>query len=107
MMNAVFITPEGDTVSVDVPEGMSLMHAATGAGVEGILGECGGCCSCATCHVYVEHPALDALEPIGADEGEALEWTAAPRRENSRLSCQLRMSAVLDGIVVRIAESQT
>lgn len=106
-MNATFITPDGESVTIEVPEGLSLMHAATGAGLEGIIGECGGCCSCATCHVYVEPAFLARLDPIGADENEALEWTAAPRRETSRLSCQLRMKSTLDGIVVRIAESQT
>ncbi|AOB25689.1 MULTISPECIES: 2Fe-2S iron-sulfur cluster-binding protein [Bordetella] len=105
-MNAIFITPAGETLRVEVAEGDSLMHAATFAGVPGILGECGGSCSCATCHVFVEQPALEALEPMGAAEAEALEWTAEPRRHNSRLCCQLRMSAALDGITVRVADTQ-
>lgn len=105
-MNAIFITPAGETLHVEVAEGDSLMHAATFAGVPGILGECGGSCSCATCHVFVEQPALEALEPMGTAEEEALEWTAEPRRHNSRLCCQLRMSAALDGITVRVADTQ-
>ncbi|HEY3604466.1 MAG TPA: 2Fe-2S iron-sulfur cluster-binding protein [Sporichthyaceae bacterium] len=94
-----------DTV-LDVTEGTSVMQAATGHGVPGILAVCGGEMACATCHVYVEEGPLDALPAVSADEDEMLDCVAAPREVNSRLSCQLPMSAATDGLVVRVAPRQ-
>ncbi|MFC6673032.1 2Fe-2S iron-sulfur cluster-binding protein [Marinobacterium aestuariivivens] len=68
-----------------------------------MVAQCGGECSCATCHVYVE--AGDVGEPA-EDELDMLELVAAERRPQSRLSCQLRVGPELDGLVVRIPETQ-
>ena len=87
-------------------EGDSVMQTATGAGVPGIVAECGGSAMCATCHVYVDEAWADRLPPPLATELEMLECTAAERLPNSRLSCQIKLSAALDGLVVRIPERQ-
>jgi 2Fe-2S ferredoxin len=92
-----------DTV-LDVAEGTSVMQAATMNGVNGILAVCGGEMACATCHVYVEDG--DALPPPSAEELEMLDLVAAPREANSRLACQLPMTAATDGLIVRIAPVQ-
>jgi 2Fe-2S ferredoxin len=105
-MYIIFITPDGNPSEVDVPEGTSLMQAAVFAGVDGIIGDCGGSASCATCHVYVDPDRTDDLDPIGSEEEEALEWTTEPRQTNSRLSCQLRMTASMDGLRVWVANTQ-
>lgn len=83
------------------------MQTALDNGVDGIVGECGGSAMCATCHVYVDEAFLDLLPPMKEVENEMLECTATERRPNSRLSCQIKLDAVLDGIVVELPETQT
>jgi ferredoxin, 2Fe-2S len=82
-------------------EGQSLMEALRNAGVAGIDAICGGNCVCATCHVYLESPPPAQLSPIGSDENDLLDCSDH-RRETSRLSCQVRLSAELGQIVVGI-----
>ena len=107
MPNITFIEPSGDERVVDVPVGWSLMQAATSKGVEGIDAECGGSCACATCHCYLEGE-LAALVPAPAQgEISMLDSVAAERRPNSRLSCQIKMTPALAGLIVRLPETQT
>jgi 2Fe-2S ferredoxin len=82
--------------------GVSLMEAIRAAGLPDILALCGGCASCATCHVYVaDEWAGQAGEPVG-DETDLLD-SSEHRRPGSRLSCQIPVSAGLDGLHVTIA----
>ena len=76
-------------------------------GIDGIVAECGGACMCATCHVYVDPAWLDKLEPIAEDQEEMLGVTAAERKPNSRLSCQIVMRPEYDGLVVLMPDRQT
>lgn len=101
MPTAIFIQPDGSRREIEVRTGQSLMEAAIRNGVAGILAECGGSAMCATCHCLVEE-APQSLPDIGDEEDAMLDETASPRQKNSRLSCQIRMDATLDGIVVRI-----
>jgi len=107
MPNVTYVQPNGETQTINAAFGASVMHAATSNGVPGIEAECGGACSCATCHVYVDEAWLDRLPPMGEDEEGMLECTAAERRPNSRLSCQISMDDELDGLVVRTPETQS
>lgn len=107
MPKVIYRQPDGREDSVDVPLGWSLMEAAIHNDIAGIVAECGGGCACATCHVYVDENANTGLPAIGDMEGDMLECTAAERRDGSRLSCQLRMTAELDGLVVNIPDCQT
>jgi ferredoxin, 2Fe-2S len=105
MPKVTYRQPDGAERTIDVPVGWSLMEAAIQNNIEGIIAECGGGCACATCHVYVADIAR--LPPIADMEGDMLECTAAERQPNSRLSCQLKMSADMDGLVVLIPPRQT
>jgi ferredoxin, 2Fe-2S len=100
------IEPGGERRTLTVTDGTSLMQAMVSAGIGNIIGECGGAAMCATCHVYVEEPWAADLEPMTDAESDMLEATASPRRPNSRLSCQVRMRPELDGIVIRMPETQ-
>lgn len=106
MPKVTFISVQGTETVLDIPVGHSLMEAAIHANLDGILGECGGSANCATCHIYVESGNLDALPPIGPVEEEMLEATSSERTAKSRLSCQVPMSAALDGLVVRLPPTQ-
>lgn len=87
-------------------EGQSLMQAAVAAKVPGIEAECGGLMTCGTCHVFVREPHASRLPPPGPDERGMLEFTAEPCRPNSRLSCQIALTAELDGLTVDLPASQ-
>ena len=100
------IHTDGSTRELITADGSSVMQAATGAGIEGIVAECGGSAMCATCHVYVDEAWVDRLPAALANELEMLECTASERLPTSRLSCQIKMSAALDGIVLRLPATQ-
>jgi ferredoxin, 2Fe-2S len=102
-----YILKDGTTRSVDAKPGTSVMENAIRGNVRGIDAECGGSCSCATCHVYVERAFLDRLPPPDDMENELLEGVASERLPTSRLSCQLAMTAALDGLTVRVPETQS
>src|ERR1700730_5632254 len=101
-----YVSSSGISRKMDVPSGMSVMQAALHHGVEGILGECGGNCMCATCHVYVDHSFLDRIPPAIDNENFMLRIAAEGPETNSRLSCQIKMTEELDGIIVRLPRKQ-
>jgi 2Fe-2S ferredoxin len=107
LISATYIQADGSKATVEAPDGTSIMKAAITNGVPGILAECGGAASCATCHVYVDEAWLERLPPMGDDENEMLDCTAGERRPNSRLSCQIELTSDLNGIVVRMPETQS
>ncbi len=86
--------------------GKSLMQAAVSAGVDGVAADCGGCLTCATCHVVVDADWAARLPAASADEADMLDMTATPRETHSRLSCQIELTAALDGLRVRLPVSQ-
>lgn len=101
-----YILLDGSRRSVDAKLGSSVMENAIRSNIRGIDAECGGSCSCATCHVYVDETFVDRLVPSDDEEAELLEFVASKRLPNSRLSCQLAMTAELDGLSVRIPPTQ-
>ncbi len=105
-VTADLVTAEGQRVTVRAGAGTSLMRAAVAAGIDGIAADCGGCMTCATCHVYVDEPWRARLAPPSADELAMLEMTAAERTDASRLSCQIVLAPVLEGLVVRLPPTQ-
>ena len=106
MPNVTYISHTGETTTIDVPVGTTVMENAVKNGIEGIVAECGGAMLCATCHVYVDAAFVDKLDPIGEEQEEMLGATAAERKPNSRLSCQIRIKPQLDGLIVRMPDRQ-
>jgi 2Fe-2S ferredoxin len=105
MPTITYIEHSGARHEIDVEEGASLMEGALRGGVPGIAAECGGSCACGTCHVYVD-PAWSARLPAKQEnEGAMLEF-GTDTAPTSRLACQVRITAQLDGLVVRIPETQ-
>lgn len=100
-----YITADGAEYEVDVPEGNSVMEGALDNMIDGIVAECGGSCTCATCHCYVDEAWLDKVGAPGEFEKDLLDMVLEPR-DNSRLSCQIEVTPELDGLVVRLPESQ-
>lgn len=102
-----FIQKDGTRRTVEARSGASVMETAIHNNVRGIDAECGGCCSCATCHVTVDAAFLPLLPAPDEMENELLDTVATGRAAGSRLSCQLTVSPELDGLVVRIPETQS
>jgi ferredoxin, 2Fe-2S len=101
-MKATWILPDGREISADVAAGRNLMEAAVAASVPGVIGECGGSMSCATCHVYVGDNWVMKTGMISAFEDAMLDVAEGERLAKSRLSCQIRMAAELDGLILRV-----
>ena len=106
MPKVTYVGLDGQEYAVEATEGESVMAAAVKNGVPGIIGECGGNASCATCHVWVRDDYLDLVGEPGDMEEDLLEMGVSDRREGSRLSCQIAMSAELDGLTVDVAPQE-
>jgi 2Fe-2S ferredoxin len=104
MPSILFIHPDGARQEVEVGTGSTVMRAAVAHDIAEIVAECGGNASCATCHVYVD--PQPGLPPRSVLEEDMLELTAEPRRENSRLACQIVMTTGLDRLEVRLPATQ-
>ena len=101
-----YVQSDGERRQIDAPAGVSAMKTAVANDVPGIVAECGGQAMCATCHVYVESPDPQELGEISEDEDEMLDCTAAPRRDDSRLSCQLVPGDDVAELVVHVPAEQ-
>lgn len=106
MPKARYVGVDGTETVLDVPVGENLKQAAVDNLVPGILGECGGFATCGTCHVFVDQPYRSRLPDPSEDEEVVLEGLLGPVTEASRLTCQIALTDELDGITVRVPESQ-
>jgi len=106
MPTITFVSPGGERTAVAADGAESVMHAAAGRQVAGILGECGGTLTCATCHVFVAPEWRDRLPPMSAAEDDLLDATATERRDGSRLCCQIPVDETLDGLVLHLPDAQ-
>lgn len=104
MPKVVFIAADGTPEPVDAAVGASLMRAAVSAGIDGIVADCGGNAMCSTCHVYIPDAAW--LPAVLSVEHEGLKYTAAERRPESRLSCQVPVTEEFDGLVITLPDTQ-
>jgi 2Fe-2S ferredoxin len=105
MAKITYIEHSGTEHVVDAQPGMTVMEVAVKAMVPGIDADCGGACACATCHVYVDEAWRGPTGSASEMEEDMLDF-GFDVRENSRLSCQIKVTDALDGLVVRIPEQQ-
>ena len=105
MPRITFIEHNGTARTVEGEAGSTVMETAIRNAVPGIEAECGGACACATCHVYVDEAFAAETGRPSAMEESMLDF-ADNVQPNSRLSCQIRVTDDLDGLIVRLPESQ-
>ena len=105
MPKIVFIEANGREHVVDAKSGETVMQAATGNMVPGILADCGGSCTCATCHAYIDERWMAKVPAADADEQSMLEG-ALDVFPNSRLTCQVKITEELEGAIFRLPASQ-
>ena len=106
MGRVTYIEFDGTPHTVELDEGASLMSGAVSNGVRGIDADCGGNCACATCHVHVDAEWTTTVGPPASEAEAELLQLAPDVRPDSRLSCQVKMRADLDGVVVHLPEGQ-
>jgi len=105
MAKIIFEEPGGKEHAVDIADGLSIMEGAVKNMVVGIDADCGGACSCATCMVYVPEEWRDRLPAKDSTEQAMLEFCPHVD-ESSRLSCQIKVTAALDGLRLKVPDSQ-
>ncbi len=106
MPKITYIESNGNSKTIDVANGLSVMEGAIQNNIPGIDADCGGGMACATCHVYVKEEWLNKLDKIEDAEQDMIDMAFEPKK-NSRLSCQLIVSDKLDGLIVTTPSKQT
>jgi len=105
MAKITYIDAAGSARTVDGEVGSTVMETAIKNGVPGIEAECGGACACSTCHVYVDEGWREKTGEPSPMEEDMLDF-AFDVKPNSRLSCQIKVTEALDGLVVTTPERQ-
>jgi ferredoxin, 2Fe-2S len=105
MPKITYIDTDGTSRTIEAEIGSTVMETAIKQGVPGIEAECGGACACATCHVYVEEAWLPIVGQPSPMEEDMLDF-GYDVRSNSRLSCQIKVTPEIDGLIVRTPERQ-
>ncbi|GHC31794.1 MULTISPECIES: 2Fe-2S iron-sulfur cluster-binding protein [Gemmobacter] len=106
MAKITYVEHNGTQHVIEVATGLTVMEGARDNGVPGIEADCGGACACSTCHVYVATEWVDRLPKKDAMEEDMLDFAWQPDPVRSRLTCQLKVSDALDGLVVNLPEKQ-
>ena len=106
MAKITYVEHGGKEHVVDVAPGLTVMEGARDNGIPGIEADCGGACACSTCHVYVDPAWVERLPPQGEMEADMLEFACDPDPVRSRLTCQLKVTPALNGLIVHMPEKQ-
>ncbi len=106
MPKIIYKDNQGNSKTIDVDNGLSVMEGAIQNDITGIDADCGGSMACATCHVYVEEKWLDKLPKAEEGEIDMIDMAFEPKK-NSRLSCQITVTDELDGLTVTTPKKQS
>ena len=106
MVKLTYIAADGTETTVEAEEGSNVMQTALDNDVDGIVGECGGSMMCATCHCYVDEAWAEKTGDRNPGEDDMLECAADEVKATSRLSCQIKLTPQLDGLVVHLPQDQ-
>ncbi|QIK41608.1 2Fe-2S iron-sulfur cluster-binding protein [Pontivivens nitratireducens] len=106
MAKITYIEHSGTEHVVDVANGLTVMEGARDNNIPGIEADCGGACACSTCHVYVDGAWAEKLPAKDPMEEDMLDFAWQPDPATSRLTCQIKVTDALDGLVVRMPEKQ-
>ncbi len=106
MAKITYIDFQGNSKSIEVENGLTVMEGAIQNNIQGIDADCGGSMACATCHVYVNNEWLDKLPKPEEGEVDMIDMAFEPKK-NSRLSCQITVSDELNGLIVTTPEKQS
>lgn len=106
MAKITYIEHNGTEHVIEVASGLTVMEGARDNNVPGIEADCGGACACSTCHVYVDATWADKLTPKDDMEADMLDFAWEPDTLRSRLTCQIKVTDAMDGLIVNLPEKQ-
>ncbi|MEO0372171.1 MAG: 2Fe-2S iron-sulfur cluster-binding protein [Pseudomonadota bacterium] len=106
MARITYIEHGGTEHTVDVKPGLTVMEGARNNNIPGIEADCGGACACSTCHVYVDTAWVEKMPKMDDLEVDMLDFAYEADPARSRLTCQIKVSDDLDGLVVHMPERQ-
>ncbi len=106
MPKITYIEHSGSEHVVEVSCGLTVMEGARDNNIPGIDADCGGACACSTCHVYVHPDWIGKIPSRDPMEEDMLDFAFEPDFERSRLTCQLKVTDELDGLIVQMPERQ-
>jgi 2Fe-2S ferredoxin len=106
MPKITYLDNQGNSKTINVDNGLTVMEGAIQNDIPGIDADCGGSMACATCHVYVEEKWLDKIPKAEEAEVDMIDMAYEPKK-NSRLSCQLIVSDELEGLTVTTPAQQS
>ncbi len=106
MAKITYIEFGGKRHEVEVAAGLTVMEGARDNGIPGIEADCGGACACSTCHVYVDAAWVDKIPPKDPMEEDMLDFAWNPDPVTSRLTCQMKVTPAMDGLIVHMPEKQ-
>ncbi len=106
MAKITYVEHDGTEHTVEVANGLTVMEGARDNNIPGIEADCGGACACSTCHVYVDQEWVAKLPPKEDMEMDMLDFAWEPDPVRSRLTCQIKVTDELDGLVVHLPERQ-
>ena len=106
MAKITYIEHSGTEHTVDVANGLTVMEGARDNNIPGIEADCGGACACSTCHGYIDEDWFGKLPGVEAMEEDMLDFAWNPEPGKSRLTCQIKVTDDLDGLIVRLPEKQ-
>jgi 2Fe-2S ferredoxin len=106
MAKITYIEHGGKEHVVEVASGMTVMEGARDNNIPGIEADCGGACACSTCHVYVDAAWVEKVPAKDDMETDMLDFAFEPDEKRSRLTCQMKVTDALDGLIVQMPEKQ-
>ncbi|MBL1434936.1 MAG: 2Fe-2S iron-sulfur cluster binding domain-containing protein [Rhodobacteraceae bacterium] len=106
MAKITYIEHNGTEHVVEVEPGLTVMEGARDNDIPGIEADCGGACACSTCHVYVVDEWVEKLPTKDDMESDMLDFAFEPNERTSRLTCQVKVTPELDGLIVRMPSKQ-
>ena len=106
MSKITYKDSKGNSKTIEVENGLTVMEGAIQNDIPGIDADCGGSMACATCHVYVEEKWLDKISKAEEAEVDMIDMAYEPKK-NSRLSCQIIVSDELEGLTVTTPAQQS
>lgn len=106
MAKITYIEHNGAEHVVEVATGLTVMEGARDNNVPGIEADCGGACACSTCHVYLHADWVEKVPAKDAMEEDMLDFAYEPNETTSRLTCQIKVTDELDGLIVNLPEKQ-
>ena len=106
MSKITYQDDQGNSKTIEVENGLTVMEGAIQNDIPGIDADCGGSMACATCHVYVDEKWYDKLPKITDDEQGMIDSNSIKPNKKSRLSCQIEVTDDLDGLIVTTPEKQ-